>query len=158
MIPPHIKTYINFTSKPSISNPAPDISWALLTSANLSQQAWGTIPKVPKTGTSQEEAEVHIQSYEIGVLVWPELFTDDDEHDPEDLDEKEITIARMVPVFGKDLPDQVNTLQQKTGKELIVGLRMPYDLPLTPYGQIEMPWSPNEMHAEPDCLGRTWPA
>lgn len=158
MIPPHIKTYISFVSKPTADQPAPNINWALMTSANLSQQAWGTIPKTPKNASSSAEAVVHIQSFEIGVLVWPELFYDDIEHDPEDLDAKEQnTTVRMVPVFGKDLPEAPNTLHAQDQKEILVGLRMPYDLPLTPYGINEMPWSPGESYAEPDRLGRTWP-
>lgn len=157
MIPPHIKTYISFSSKPTVDNPKPDINWALLTSANLSQQAWGTIPKLPKNSTDPGDAVVHIQSYEIGVLVWPELFIDEPEHDPEDLDEKEVRSVRMVPVFGKDMPEPINTLQARGKQEVLVGLRMPYDLPLTPYAANEMPWSPGENYMEPDRLGRTWP-
>lgn len=157
MIPPHIKTYISFTSKPTSENPTPDINWAILTSANLSQQAWGTIPKLPKNSRDQEDAVVHIQSFEIGVLVWPELFVEETEHNAEDLDEKEKTTVRMVPVFGKDLPESINRIQSQSGKEVLVGLRMPYDLPLTPYGPDEMPWSPGESYAERDRLGNTWP-
>lgn len=100
---------------------------------------------------------VHIQSYEIGVLVWPELFINEPEHDPEDLDEKEVRSVRMVPVFGKDMPEPINTLQARGKQEVLVGLRMPYDLPLTPYAANEMPWSPGENYMEPDRLGRTWP-
>lgn len=75
---PHIKTYIRFAD-PTLES----IEWALLTSANLSNQAWG--------GT-RSAGEVWIKSYEIGVLVWPELFGKD---------------AVMVPAFKTDLPKAV---------------------------------------------------
>ncbi|KAH7160834.1 tyrosyl-DNA phosphodiesterase-domain-containing protein [Dactylonectria macrodidyma] len=55
---PHVKTYIRY-SKDSTD-------WALLTSANLSKQAWGEAARA--TG------EFRIASWEIGVMVWPELL------------------------------------------------------------------------------------
>ena len=38
----------------------------------------------------------------------------------------------------------------------IIGLRMPYDLPLTPYGPDDEVWSARASYAEPDAFGRTW--
>lgn len=73
---PHIKTYVRFTDSSLES-----IDWALVTSANLSNQAWG--------GASRSTRDVYIQSYEIGVLVWPELFGSN---------------AKMVPTFKTDNP------------------------------------------------------
>jgi len=64
---PHIKTFIRFRD----SSTHNEIDWALLTSANLSTQAWGTAAQ-PTSG------EVRISSYELGILVWPDLFLDDD--------------------------------------------------------------------------------
>ncbi|KAF7875311.1 hypothetical protein EAF04_002483 [Stromatinia cepivora] len=58
---PHIKTYTRFSS-PSHKT----IDWMLVTSANLSKQAWGE-----NTNTA---GEVRICSYEIGVMVWPDLW------------------------------------------------------------------------------------
>lgn len=40
------------------------ISWFLLTSANLSKPAWGVL----------KDGAISIQSYELGVLVFPSLF------------------------------------------------------------------------------------
>jgi tyrosyl-DNA phosphodiesterase 1 len=72
---PHIKTFVRYNS--GFSN----ISWALLTSANLSTQAWGGMP--------DEVGKVRISSYETGVLVWPDLLADGP--------------VKMVPAFGKDM-------------------------------------------------------
>lgn len=147
---PHIKTYISFEREPTAQDPAPAINWALLTSANLSIQAWGTEAKMPTPAKGKkmskfdaEEAEVHIQSYELGVLVWPELWADDGQGGP--------GRCAMVPVFGQDTP---RITAGQAG--MVVGLRMPYDLPLTPYTAADIPWSPKVPHPEPDRYGRTF--
>lgn len=193
---PHIKTYIRFTDDTHKS-----IDWALVTSANLSKQAWGDV--------ANKEGEVRIQSYETGVLVWPELFTG--------VYGRSVWEARMVPTFGKDVPDvdhgpeelprheqhsadgtrdeddeetededqglvdddeetedeseeflrQSNAEQSKgkekvplpnsTKKRIIVGLRMPYDLPLSSYSAKDVPWCATQQYTEPDWKGRAWP-
>ena len=158
---PHIKTYIRFSDKDMAT-----VDWALMTSANLSKQAWGE--------EVNGKGEVRICSYEIGVLVWPALWDDRGQ-------------AEMVPVFGKDTPDDdddnmvdekeedemdddAETTDGEGGKDVVptrekqvkqrrirVGLRMPYDLPLVPYADDEMPWCASTPHLEPDWMGRTWP-
>ncbi|KAK5075357.1 hypothetical protein LTS08_001576 [Lithohypha guttulata] len=148
LVPPHIKTYICFSAKPTSTSPAPDINWALVTSANLSTQAWGTVARLPKGVKDLGQAVVHIQSFEIGVLVWPELFSDTGV-------DCESSKTRMVPMFGKDMPEASQTLSTDS-EETVIGMRMPYDLPLTPYDPDEMPWSPSATYTEPDRLGRTW--
>ncbi|KAF1926457.1 phospholipase D/nuclease [Didymella exigua CBS 183.55] len=192
---PHIKTYFRFADETHRS-----IDWALVTSANLSKQAWGDV--VNKQG------EVRIQSYETGVLVWPDLFKGSDEGDESE--------ATMVPTFGRDMPDtndgteEVPELEQNMGhgradtedeetgdknlgpidddeetededeeylrcsnavqskgkgklvlrskKRIVIGLRMPYDLPLSPYGAKDVPWCATQTYTEPDWKGRTWGA
>ena len=132
LVPPHVKTYIYYTEQPSSTSPVPNIDWVLVTSANLSKQAWGTAPSKLKGVRANDEAVSSISSFEIGVLVWPEMFD----------------AEAMVPTFGRDTPDsQVRN---------IVGFRMPYDLPLTPYKAQEMPWSPSTTYSEPDRLGQKW--
>ncbi|KAL8988266.1 MAG: hypothetical protein Q9177_002630 [Variospora cf. flavescens] len=156
---PHIKSYIRFADEEMDR-----IDWAMMTSANLSKQAWG---EVPTTAGS----EIRICSYEIGVVVWPDLWD-------------EGTGVDMVPVFGKDIPDdkleaekvdgrgheedettdeeggagfRKENLKESKSRKLTVGLRMPYDLPLVSYGQNEMPWCASTPCAEPDWKGRVWP-
>ncbi|CAG8972509.1 hypothetical protein HYALB_00001201 [Hymenoscyphus albidus] len=120
---PHIKTYVRFTDKRRSS-----IDWMLLTSANLSKQAWGE--------ATNSAGEVRICSYEIGVMVWPELYGED---------------ATMIPTFKKDSPPA----DLKTEK-VLVGARMPYDFPLVPYGKNEIPWCATASYTEPDWKGDTW--
>ncbi|GAM37041.1 hypothetical protein TCE0_022r06616 [Talaromyces pinophilus] len=130
---PHIKTYIRFADKTNMDS----IDWAMISSANLSTQAWGATPN--------SNGEVRICSWEIGVLVWPELIVDEL---PKPISER----PRMVPCFQKDLPDST---QSEDGTP-IVGFRMPYDLPLTPYRVQDVPWCATIKHPEPDWSGQSW--
>ncbi|KAG8531790.1 uncharacterized protein KY384_003426 [Bacidia gigantensis] len=158
---PHIKTYIRFTSEACTS-----IDWAMVTSANLSTQAWGSAPN--------PNGEVRICSYEIGVVVWPDLWKDEDDDE-----------IKMVPCFlgngpsareielaehlekdsqaGNRVSDTVADANTPTAEKMghsrkkrYIGWRMPYDLPLVPYAADEMPWCATSKYREPDCLGRTW--
>ncbi|KAL2135750.1 hypothetical protein VTI74DRAFT_7120 [Chaetomium olivicolor] len=121
---PHIKTYIRYGNKSDQT-----IDWALVTSANLSKQAWGEA--VNSTG------EMRISSYEIGVLVWPGLYAED---------------ATMEATF---LTDKLGEGQVEKGKAA-VALRVPYNLPLQGYGKGEVPWVATASHTEPDWMGQTW--
>ena len=130
---PHIKTYIRFCDE-TMSN----IDWAMVTSANLSKQAWGA-------EVGKDEA-VRICSYEIGVVFWPALWEDD-------LQEQ----VEMVPSFKKDTPDaKTDGGLSEEKQRVMVGLRMPYDLPLVPYAANEEPWCATKTYAEPDWMGRAW--
>jgi tyrosyl-DNA phosphodiesterase-1 len=191
---PHIKTYIRFSDATHKT-----IDWALVTSANLSKQAWGD--------AVNKEGAVRIQSYETGVLVWPELFASPN---------KDCEIS-MVPVFGNDVPGVEDAPVEPSGqpqsgslndkdedeeetddeggdlgsdeeetedeieqecqerilspkdkgkgkapqrstdkKRILVGFRMPYDLPLSPYDANEVPWCATQTYTEPDWKGRAW--
>ncbi|KAL2831897.1 phospholipase D/nuclease [Aspergillus pseudoustus] len=134
---PHIKTYIRFADAHCMNT----IDWALVTSANLSTQAWGAAVNAG--------GEVRICSWEVGVLVWPELFV------TEELKGERVV---MVPCFKQDEPDTSRTaLSDETDPvALQVGFRMPYDLPLTPYSAQDIPWCTTMPHSLPDWLGQTW--
>jgi len=123
---PHIKTYIRHGEK--------SIDWALLTSANISKQAWGEY--MNKAG------EIRIASWEIGVLVWPELLTGGAK-------------GRMLGTFKTDSPAKDDSCDDR--ELAIVGLRVPYDMPLQRYGSSEVPWVATMSYAEPDWMGQVWP-
>ncbi|KAK4125552.1 phospholipase D/nuclease [Parathielavia appendiculata] len=123
---PHIKTYIRYGNKFDQS-----IDWALVTSANLSKQAWGE--------AVSSRGEVRVASYEIGVLVWPGLYAED---------------ATMKATF---LTDSLADGEVEEGKAA-VALRMPYSLPLQAYGDGEVPWVATANHLEPDWMGQVWEA
>lgn len=138
---PHIKTYIRFTDADMTK-----IDWAIITSANLSIQAWGA--------ALNGNGEVRICSWEVGVMVWPDLYSD----------KSGSNTTEMVPTFQRDLPDNTkldsgstsNIKAQDSGLHTVVGFRMPYDLPLTPYGVDDIPWCATASHSEPDWMGQTW--
>ncbi|OHE95703.1 tyrosyl-DNA phosphodiesterase [Colletotrichum orchidophilum] len=119
---PHIKTYIRYGEN--------SIDWALVTSANISKQAWGE--------AASASQEVRIASWEVGVLVWPSV-----------IEEK----ATMLGTFETDMPPN-----DAGDGEPVVGLRIPYNLPLQRYGKDEIPWVASVAHDEPDRLGRAWGA
>ncbi|KAJ5758737.1 hypothetical protein N7520_005893 [Penicillium odoratum] len=119
---PHIKTYIRFSNETMTS-----IDWAMVTSANLSTQAWGAAPNA--------SGEVRISSFEVGVVVWPALYGDSASQGSAQSESPDVL---MVPCFKQDQPDPTNLAQKA---DTVVGLRMPYDLPLTPYRASDEPWS-----------------
>lgn len=121
---PHIKTYIRFSDK-SVTN----IDWAMVTSANLSKQAWGE--------AKSYDDNVRVSSYELGVIIWPQLYTEGTEE------------VKMVPTFKSDTPSEAEDTT-------VVGFRMPYDLPLVPYSKDTDPWCCSAADDVPDWQGRTW--
>lgn len=125
---PHIKTFIRFSD-----DDCNNIDWTLVTSANLSKQAWGEM--------ANKQGDVNIKSFEIGVLVCPQWLAEDGQK------------AVMVPVFKKDKPE----VDVPEDADKVIGVRMPYDLPLTSYLEGEEPWCAERSHAEPDWQGVAWP-
>lgn len=128
---PHIKTYVRFTdpNKPDETR----IDWALVTSANISKQAWGEA--LNKAG------EIRVSSYELGVLIAPSMY------DPE---------AVMVPCFKTNTPEKAVGANTLAGPKTTIGYRMPYDLPLVKYRPREEPWCATKAYPEPDWMGREY--
>jgi len=89
------------------------------------------------------QTQVRIASYEIGVLVWPELFAEDNGN------------AIMVPSFLNDTA-VVPESQGSQNRSVVVSLRMPYNLPLQPYSPREVPWVATAGYTEPDWKGQRW--
>jgi tyrosyl-DNA phosphodiesterase-1 len=140
---PHIKTYVRFADSDMKT-----IDWAMVSSANLSTQAWGA--------ATNASGEVRICSWEIGVVFWPELFRDGSgEETASALNEVDSTAreALMVPCFRGDRPTMPDGAETA---DLVVGFRMPYDLPLTPYGAGDEPWCATASHRLPDWRGQSW--
>jgi tyrosyl-DNA phosphodiesterase-1 len=123
---PHIKTYIRYAMDTDT------IDWALLTSANLSKQAWGDV--------AMKSGEVRVASWEIGVLLWPALLTGEP--------------STMVATFKTDAPRPEET--EALSSMSVVGLRVPYNIPLQHYGSTEVPWVASMVHREPDWAGHAW--
>lgn len=142
---PHIKTYMRLANEDQID-------WAIVTSANLSSQAWGA---------ALRQGTVRICSYEAGVLVHPGLWGKN---------------AVMRPVYKQDtMPDagkelggdnsnggagagSGNTSEKKEEGEgqIVVPLRMPYNLPVKRYGSGDEVWDQNKSYYLPDTNGKRW--
>lgn len=147
---PHIKTY-NLFSPPKSDIKDTDIEeedvddpglvvpmdWAMITSANLSKQAWGMPLKGGNMGGT-----LKIQSYEAGVLVHPALYND--------LLVNDDGYVQMYAVGGKDdLSEDGDLLktEEVVGegvngryRKVKVGVRLPYDYPLRKYTEGDEPW------------------
>ncbi|KAK6531848.1 hypothetical protein TWF694_003013 [Orbilia ellipsospora] len=179
---PHIKTYNYFSPKKQV--PSTNISkgnneigvkvdesdekevekeivpmdWAMITSANLSKQAWGT-PVKDKAGT------IKVDSYEVGVLVHPALWKDL-------LNDKGGRVT-MEAVGGRDwirgdgerMDDEMDE-STDSDEEIVkrdyaeegwdnvrVALRLAYDYPLKRYGEGDEPWCQDRNYTEPDWTG-----
>jgi len=104
---------------------------------------------------------VRICSWEIGVLIWPDLYTSkaDDIDETTGRPETDGNITNeieMVPSFKCDVPEDSEHLSDARPSSALVGFRMPYDLPLTPYSSRDIPWCATSVYHEPDWLGQTW--
>ncbi|KAJ2992464.1 hypothetical protein NUW58_g2164 [Xylaria curta] len=91
---------------------------------------------------TNKAGEVRVASWEIGVLVWPALVAGDAE-------------AKMVGTFQTDEPTKEDDVDDESAP--IVGLRIPYNLPLQKYGDSEVPWVATMSHTQPDWMGQVWP-
>ncbi|KAJ5363087.1 hypothetical protein N7541_003931 [Penicillium brevicompactum] len=132
---PHIKTYIRFSGEDMKK-----IEWTMVSSANLSTQAWGA--------ATNANGEVRICSWEIGVAVWPDLFKEDGD---DESSQSQPSDAAIVPCFKQDTPQP-----SEDEKGTVVGFRMPYDLPLTPYAASDEPWCATATYDLPDWRGQRW--
>lgn len=117
---PHIKTYMR------VSADGACIRWFLLTSANLSKAAWGTMRK--------KDQSMYVRSYELGVLLIDGTKADDGSE-----------FHLINATSGHD----------NVADESLIRIPIPYDLPLKPYTRTDEPWTWNLPRSEPDIMGRT---
>jgi tyrosyl-DNA phosphodiesterase 1 len=124
---PHIKTYGRITNNNTFD-------WFLLTSANLSKPAWGTQEGKP--------LGLRIRSYETGVLFDPSLWGEK---------------AVMVPTIKSDIPSEEQVKwARENGYKVVVGIRVPWDLPFKKYDADDAPWVKNRSYEGTDWLGESW--
>ncbi|RIA99624.1 tyrosyl-DNA phosphodiesterase I [Glomus cerebriforme] len=151
---PHIKTYSRMKIIPSANNSESnaEIAWFLLTSSNLSKAAWGALQKKGK--------QLMIRSYELGILTFPELFQKDENTSVHLLNSIPQNLKPMSSCDTIKFSPSTSTLSKKRNrseeeKTLIIPIRLPYDLPLTPYNfkDGDECWTWNIPRTETDCLG-----
>jgi tyrosyl-DNA phosphodiesterase 1 len=128
---PHIKTYCR------LARDGTHFNWFVLSSANLSKPAWGTEEgKPPNEG-------VRLRNYETGVLLDPGLWGEN---------------TVLVPTYRTDWPSESQVQWAKErGYEVIVAVRMGWDIPVVKYGDGDVPWVRSRRYEGPDWLGMSWP-
>jgi len=185
---PHIKTFTRFSYTTSYNLPPtigkakakpdegkydkkhPYVDWSLLTSANLSQQAWGA-------AVNASEATVRCCSYEAGVLIYPALWndlldstiSDQSSTSGSSLSSKgSISKPRTVEMRAVGSSNYLEEEELMTSldavgsgkqyKNVLVSVRLPYDYPLTKYSDDDMPWIAEKDYGElRDWMGSQWP-
>ncbi|KAF3209207.1 hypothetical protein TWF106_011025 [Orbilia oligospora] len=164
---PHIKTY-NFFSPPRIDSKDSDttdskdesgaltivsMDWAMITSANLSKQAWGN----PTKGSGPSSTS-KIQSYEAGILIHPGLWKDllKDEAGAVTMSavgSKDWLVSEGQKIENCDIPEDMDGEWDMVK----VGVRLAYDYPLRPYDEDDEPWCKDMPYEGRDWKGITWP-
>ncbi|KAI9318182.1 tyrosyl-DNA phosphodiesterase I [Dichotomocladium elegans] len=103
---PHIKSYARICGS--------ELEWFLLTSANLSRAAWGEFQK--------NKTQIHVKSYELGVLLCKSLFNDGFDED-----------IHLLPATVEDRQPVPSNTAVSGNSATVVPIRLPYDIPLIPY-------------------------
>jgi len=141
-VTPHIKTYTRIittssqpeysssssssTSSSSSSSSSYPLSWVVLTSANLSKAAWGSLQK--------DNEQLMIRHYEAGILFLPHLCSG----------EKEV-LFEVGP-----------GAQEEDEKCITIRFPLPYTIPLQPYRDSDKPWIWDRKYIKPDVFGKPW--
>ncbi|KAF3924399.1 hypothetical protein AA313_de0205394 [Arthrobotrys entomopaga] len=148
------------------------MDWAMITSANLSKQAWGT-PVKDKVGT------IKVDSYEVGVLVHPGLWKDllndaggsvtmeavggrnwvkgDGERMPDDEMDDDSTTTTTTTDSDEEEEGGVRREgddgEEKGWDDVRVALRLAYDYPLKRYGENDEAWCQDQNYEGQDWTG-----
>ena len=96
---PHIKSYCRYSDR--------GLYWFLLTSANMSKSAWGTINKSSKLNTA-----MRINSYEAGVMFFPRVIINQERFPMDESQRKDQSTplfrlpfdSALVPYANDDVP------------------------------------------------------
>ncbi|KAL1355456.1 hypothetical protein HN51_007488 [Arachis hypogaea] len=138
---PHIKTFTRYSGQ--------NLAWFLLTSANLSKAAWGTLQK--------NNTQFMIRSYELGVLFLPTMLKRGGggfsctSNVTQTEDKYEVKKAKLVSLSG------LRREQTHSTSQLTIPLPVPYELPPQPYSSQDVPWSWDRRYSKKDVYGQVWP-
>ncbi|KAJ3186535.1 tyrosyl-DNA phosphodiesterase 1 [Gaertneriomyces sp. JEL0708] len=128
---PHIKTFTRVS-------PTGTIAWFLLTSSNLSKAAWGSFEK---GGT-----QLMIRSYELGVLLAPHHF--------QAFPGQRLLLRNVTPDVAPNIDLVASAPSTSNAGDVVVPIRLPYDLPLVPYEAEDEPWTVDLPRSQVDSVGR----
>jgi tyrosyl-DNA phosphodiesterase-1 len=145
------------SSSSGLPRPRVKVHWFLMTSANLSNTAWGQLQNLDKGGGSAPELK--LASYELGVL----FFNDDDD---DSVNHDDLDTGLLTPLAPAH-PPHVAVRNGSTSSHVRPGggshslkkrlLPIPYELPPRRYRPYDEPWTHDQAHPQPDSLGRQWP-
>ncbi|KAG7744891.1 hypothetical protein KL911_005087 [Ogataea haglerorum] len=124
---PHVKSYC------VTKNDFETLEWFLLTSANLSKQAWGAPARGFGAVFQSETQTKHVytvKSFEAGVLVIPACIKTKFKIDKS---------FALTPVQGTDFYEGVND------DTVHYPIRLPYDTPLKKYSDNDRPWTTEKL-------------
>ncbi|KAJ3066521.1 tyrosyl-DNA phosphodiesterase 1 [Podochytrium sp. JEL0797] len=120
---PHIKTFSR------VNEETKEVAWIFVSSHNLSKAAWGSLEK---NGT-----QLFIRSYEIGVLLTARDFQTSK---TQSVAMKSMTAAEYRSVLPEIRDAQDANERELEDAEIVVPIRLPFDLPLTSYEANDEPW------------------
>ncbi|GME79866.1 unnamed protein product [Ambrosiozyma monospora] len=154
---PHVKTYT------ATKDEFKSLEWFVLTSANLSKQAWGYSTR----STGKGVHNYGISSFEAGVLINPKTFKlNSGDATTTDGGKKRKRVV-LTPVFGRDTFDDGERRlggdcdgdgdgDKDDGDVVKVPVRLPYDVPLKEYDYRagDVPWTREDLEKEYRRLGQ----
>ncbi|OBA18610.1 uncharacterized protein OGAPODRAFT_15304 [Ogataea polymorpha] len=124
---PHVKSYC------VTKNDFETLEWFLLTSANLSKQAWGAPDRGYGAAFQSDSQTKHVytvKSFEAGVLIIPACIK---------AKYKIKKAFALTPVQGTDFYEGVND------DTVHYPIRLPYDTPLKKYSDNDRPWTTEKL-------------
>lgn len=146
-----------------------ELDWFLLTSANLSQAAWGVLQR--------NNQSLYIKSYEMGVLYLPHrvttnrrMFSCTPQHpvlgyNPSEIDKSKVKPTSKNPTFKRFVPMYEGLLGRNSMSvsmdeiENMIRFPIPYTLlsPMRYRVGVDVPWVWDRPYMKPDVLGRIFP-
>ena len=125
---PHIKSYVRVSPYDSNRRAA----WFLLTSANLSKAAWGSLEK--------KSSQLALRSFELGVLFFPRTLS-------------ETSQVSRCSSDSQKIKDNFFHFDSNGDNRIT----LPFSYPLTRYSSDDCPWTWDSMHTDkPDRYGNVW--
>eukprot|EP01035_Chromulina_nebulosa_P020706 gene20706-26843_t len=129
----HMKCYFTYNNCRT-DNTEIELDWFLLTSANLSQAAWGVLEK--------NNHQLYIKSYEIGVLFLRDKIK---------TNRRLFSLTPNHNILGHDNIDSISTLQNDLNTLSTFSLSK---VPPQPYTSNDKPWVWDMSYPLPDILGQ----
>jgi tyrosyl-DNA phosphodiesterase-1 len=140
---PHIKTFMRWSPATRL------VSWAVLTSHNLSKAAWGQL--------QLDGSQLAIRSYELGILFLPMKGPSGEPLTQLRLLQDRDSGRGVGPEGGQGSAASADDSGSSGSAVRTQWLAIPYDLPLSPYLKGDDLWYWDQPYMAPDRHGKVWP-